>query len=71
MGIYGESFAIAKCCVFGRKEIVDVLMILRDPYLTSSLFSLELYWIGCLFCETNHSLLFLFLLILVIFILDC
>ena len=35
-------------CVFGRKEIVGVLKIMRDPYQTSSYFSLELYWIGWL-----------------------
>ena len=57
-------------CVFGRKEIVDVMKIMRDPYQTSSYFSLKLYWIGCLLCKTNHSLLFLLFLILVIFLLD-
>jgi len=43
---------------------------MRDPYYTSSYFSLELYWIGWLLCEINHSLLFLISLILVIFVLE-
>ena len=43
---------------------------IMPQYLTSSYFSLELYWIGCLLYETNHSLLFLFFLILVIFVPD-
>ena len=34
--------------------------------MTSSYFSLELFWIGCLPCETNYSLLSLVFLILVI-----
>ena len=45
---------------------MSVLKIMRDPYQTSSYFSLELYWIACLLCKTNHSLLFLIFLILVI-----
>ena len=43
---------------------------MRYSFQTSSYFSLELFWISCLFCETNHSLLFLIFLILVIFVLD-
>ena len=39
---------------------------MRYSYQTSSYFSLELYWIGCLLCETNYSLLFLFLVIFVL-----
>ena len=59
MGIYGESFAIAKCCVFGRKEIIDVLMILRDPYLTSSFFFFRtlLDWLSVLRNQSFSSLL--------------
>ena len=54
----------------GGKEIVGVLKIMRDPYQNSSYSSLELYWIGWLLCETNHSLLSLIFLIHVIFVLD-
>ena len=46
------------------------MKIMRYSFQTSSYFSLELFWISCLFCETNHSLLFLIFLILVIFVLD-
>ena len=45
---------------------MSILKIMRDPYQTSSYSSLELYWIACLLCKTNHSLLFLIFLILVI-----
>ena len=38
--------------------------------MTSSYFSLELFWIGCLPCETNYSLLSLVFLILVIFVFE-
>ena len=44
---------------FWRREIVVVLKILRDLFRTSSFSFLELYWIGCLLCKTNHSLLLL------------
>ena len=44
---------------FWEERNVGVLKITRAPYQTSSYFSLELYWIGCLVCETNHSLDFL------------
>ena len=50
--------------------MVGVLKIMRDPYQTLSYFSLELYWIGWLLCKTNHSLLLLISLILVIFVLE-
>ena len=41
---------------------------MKDPFNTSSYFSLELYWIGWLLRETNHSLLSLISLILEIFL---
>ena len=50
--------------------MVGVLRILRDPYQTSSHFSLELYSIGWLLCKTNHSLLILISLIPVIFVFE-
>ena len=43
---------------------------MRDPYQSSSYFSLELYWIGWLLWKTNHALLLLISLILVIFVLE-
>ena len=46
------------------------LKIMRDLCQTSSDFSLELYWIGCQLCETNHFLLFLIFLIYAIFVVD-
>ena len=66
----GHIWIIIPHCVFGRKEMVNVLKIMRDPYQTSSFFFLQLYWIGCLLCKTNHSLLFLLFLFIVIFLLD-
>ena len=51
-------------------EIVDLLKILRDLFQTSSYSFLELYWIGCLRCKSNHSPLLLISLILAIFVFD-
>ena len=42
MVIFGPSFLIAYCGVFGGREIVDVLKILRNLFLTSSFSFLEL-----------------------------
>ena len=54
-----------------RERNSRCLKIMRDSYQTSSYFSLELYWIGWLLCETNHSFFFFLIsLILVIFVLE-
>ena len=42
MVVFGPSFLIAYCGVFGGREIVDVLKILRDLFQTSSFSVLEL-----------------------------
>ena len=42
MVVFGPSFLIAYCGVFGGREIVDVLKILRDLFRTSSFSFLEL-----------------------------
>ena len=42
MVVFGPSFFIAYCGVFGGRGIVDVLKILRDLFRTSSLSFLEL-----------------------------
>ena len=41
-----------------RERNSRCLKIMRDSYQTSSYFSLELYWIGWLLCETNNSFFF-------------
>ena len=56
---------------FWRERNNRCLKIMRDSYQTSSYFSLELYRIGWLLCETNHSFFFFLIsLILVIFVLE-
>ena len=59
MVIFGPSFLIAYCGVFGGRGIVDALKILRDLFRISSFSFLELQGIGCLLCKINLSLLLL------------
>ena len=68
--LFGPSFLIAYCGVFGGRGIVDVLKILRDLFRTSSFSFLELSGIGCLLCKINLSLLLLTSWTLVISIFD-
>ena len=70
MKIYGRSFLIVWCGVFGRREIVDVLKTMSVPCLISSFYFSKPYLTGSLCGETNIFLLFWIYLTFVMFVFD-
>ena len=70
MEIYGRSFLIVWCGVFGRREIIGVLKTMSVPCLISSFYFSEPYLTGSLCGETNLFLLFWIYLYFVMFVFD-